>query len=247
MSDLQPFLGPTSETAKVGAPTIYFYPDVLVAHLAKSCSGNQLVNFHMRIIDEAARMEHKTRTTVQERQVKNPLLQSMAIQNIPGFSIFTGESGPKTTHPLFPLDIISALKQVLLLNSQRHVQLMRSFGAIEEHFVDQIVNVCALSQGSDDWCSFIALRREDWDVNDHIDWEALCDKASKGIEPDQHVEPEGSSECDARFARIVQSLLMEFGAIAFAAFFRLQDRKYHYYRVVLPLQRYRLEARNLFM
>ena len=232
---------------KVYSTNDFFYPNVLTSHLRQTCYGSDLVKYHLRTIDEAAIAEHKSRITVPYRLVDNPVLKSTAIRKIPAISMTTGKLDFNSTHTLFPLDIIAALKKLLMINHNAHRQLSRSFSAIEEYFIDQLVNVCALSQGSGDWCSFISLRRDDWDVNDHIDWEALCDEANKGFDLDHQreisasgsVEAGADSEGDARFAQIVQSLLLEFGNVAFAAFFRLQDRKYHYYRVTLPLQRQR--------
>lgn len=209
----------------------------------------------MRNIDEAARIEYEARITVQERHVNDKLLRSMAIRDIPDVSVTTGKPDPDSIHTLFPLDIISALKKLLVINHNGHQNLSRSFSAIEEYLVDQMVNKCALSQGSGDWCSFVSLRRNDWDVNEPVDWAALCDQANQGIGPDQQqhislsasVEAGADKESDARFARIVQSLLLEFGNVAFAAFFRLQDQKYHYYCVTLPIQNHRLESRVIVM
>lgn len=234
------------DTTKVCPANVFFYPDVLTLHLQKALSGNSLVKHHMRNIYEAARAENEARITVQGRHVESRLLRSMAIRNIPDVSMTTDTSDPDSTYALFPLDIISALKKLLVVNHSGHQQLSRSFSAIEEFLVDQMVLKCALSQGSGDWCSFKSLRRNDWDVNEPVDWAALCDQACKGIGPDQQqVEAVADKEGDATFARIIQSLLMEFGNVAFAAFFRLQDRKYHYYCVTLPLQQHRLESKAI--
>ena len=255
MPILQPFLGPMPGTLKVPSTNVFFYPDVLTSHLQKAFSGNRLVKHHMRNIDEAARAEYEARIIVQERHVNDNLLRSMAIRDIPDVFVTAGKSDPASTHALFPLDIISAMRKLLVINHIGHQHLSRSFSAIEEFLVDQMINKCALSQGSGDWCSFVSLRRNDWDVNEPVDWAALCDQANKGIGPDQQhqisisasVEAGADKESDARFARIVQSLLMEFGNVAFAAFFRLQDQKYHYYCVTLPIQHYRLESKVIVM
>lgn len=247
MAGRQPFLGPVPGTVKVYSTNFFFYPNVLTSHLRQTCYGSDVVKYHLRTIDEAAMAEHKSRITVPYRHVDNAVLKSTAIGKIPAVSMTTGKIDCNSVHTLFPLDIIAALKKLLLINHSGHYQLARSFSAIEEYFVDQLVNVCALSQGSGNWCSFVSLRRDDWDVNNHIDWEALCNEANKGFNLDDQreisasgsVEAGADVEGDARFAQIVQSLLLQFGNVAFAAFFRLQDQKYHYYRVTLPLQRQR--------
>lgn len=269
MSDHKPFLGPMPDTIKVRSTNIFFYPDVLTCHLRKTCLDNGLVKGHLRAIDEAARMERKVRIAVPERHVDNTLLQSMALQNIPGISMDTEKTDLTSSCALFPLDIVSALKKALVMDYNGHQKLSASFNAIEEYLVDQIVSVCALPQGSGDWCTFVSLRREDWDINEPVDWSYLCGQASKNIKPGEEPPPPPpqqeqqqqkqqkqqissqcsengtDGECDAKFARIIQSLLFEFGVVAFAAFFRLQDKKYHYYRVVLPLQRYRLKSKAM--
>ena len=245
------------DSAEVRSPKVFFHPQILTENLQKTCRDNDLVKSHMRILDAATEVGLQTRMTVKERQVDNPLLQSMAISNIPAISSRNTEGEISAVeefhsfHALFPLDIVTALKSLLVTNRREHKQLMASFNAIEEYLIDQIVNVCALSQGSGDWCTFVSLRREDYDVSvsEPMDWKYLCEQADKGIKP-QDVETgittdDDNDGGDARFARIVQSLLMEFGSEAFAAFFRLQDKKYHYYRVVLPLQRYRLKAKSI--
>lgn len=227
--------------------SFYFYPDVLASHLYNNCSDIGLVKHHMRTIEEAAREYFLAKIVVQERHVDSKLLQSMTIRNIPDtFMTRAGECDPNSMHALFPLDMISALKKFLVSNHHGHHNLNRSFNAIEEFLVDKMINKCALSQGSGDWCSFVSLRRNDWDVNENIDWAALCDEANKVTSQNKHRHTSASGstkataadnkEGDARFARIIQSLLMEFGIVAVAAFFRLQDRKYHYYCVTLPLQ-----------
>lgn len=229
---IKPFLGPMPHTVMVRTKPLYFYPDVLTSHLEKSFQGNEMMIEHIRAIDDAI-IDSKTRITVQERLVDNPLLQSMAIRNIP--RIWENTEDDTEDHvlskaALFPLDIVSALKTLLVINIGEYNKLQGRFNAIEEFLVDRIVNVCALPQGSGDWCSFISLRRDAWDHND-CDWGYICGRGAQSSENISDVAG------DDTFARIIEVLLCKFGHVAFEAFFRLQATKYHFYRVVLPCQR----------
>lgn len=160
----------------------HFFPHTLTSHLKKACVENEMVKSHIFFIDEVAWDMHQLRITVKQREVNNTLLQATALKDIQSVSASTGKLDAESQHTLYPLDMVAALKEALLLSSTDQQRLGNSFETVEEYLVDQIVRVCAVPQGSGDWYAFVPLHRKIKDVNEPPELKHIFgDRASKSI------------------------------------------------------------------